>query len=231
MYMTKISLNRRRRGAIKPLGSRHAMHAAVMSSFSPGTPTTTVDGRVLWRIDRVGDSLDLLIASPGRPCPETINEQAGWSTGPVSASMDYRPFLTSITREQEFVFRLVANPAHRLSTSHDGQVSKKIVAHVTDGYQRQWFLDRTEANGFAVVGSTPSIIPVHAKEGALCALIIRERETSVFRRGQSRVTLTSAAYEGRLTVSDPNLLRKSLTHGIGRGKGYGCGLLTLAPVS
>lgn len=53
----------------------------------------------------------------------------------------------------------------------------------------------------------------------------------MFRRGQSRVTLTSAAYEGRLTVSDPNLLRKSLTHGIGRGKGYGCGLLTLAPVS
>ncbi|MFT4088110.1 MAG: type I-E CRISPR-associated protein Cas6/Cse3/CasE [Gordonia sp. (in: high G+C Gram-positive bacteria)] len=230
--MTKIAINRRRRGAMKLLGSRHAMHAAVMSSFSPGTPTESEEGRVLWRVDKLGDDVDLYIVSPGQPCPETINEQAGWSTGAVWASRDYSQFLTGITNGQEFVFRLVANPTHRLSTSNGGAVSKKVVAHVTDEYQRQWFLDRTDTNGFSVVESTLPIARETGQSGDVPReLIVRERETSVFKRGPSRVTLATAAFEGRLTVTDADLIRRALTHGIGRGKGYGCGLITLAPVN
>jgi CRISPR system Cascade subunit CasE len=40
-----------------------------------------------------------------------------------------------------------------------------------------------------------------------------------------------ATYDGILTVTDPALLRRALCHGVGRAKAYGCGLLTLAPVS
>ncbi|MEU7482087.1 type I-E CRISPR-associated protein Cas6/Cse3/CasE [Lentzea sp. NPDC042327] len=42
--------------------------------------------------------------------------------------------------------------------------------------------------------------------------------------------LSAASFEGRLEITDPDALRHSLTHGIGHGKAYGCGLLTLAPV-
>ncbi|MBB1017416.1 MULTISPECIES: type I-E CRISPR-associated protein Cas6/Cse3/CasE [Dietzia] len=226
MYMSKISLNRRRRGAMKLLGSRHAMHAAVMSSFSPGTPTSTEAGRVLWRVDRHDEAVDLLVVSPAEPCLAHINDQAGWSTGATWATRDYKSFLASITEDQEYIFRLAANPTHRISTPADGGVRKQIVGHVTDGHQRQWFLDRTVSNGFSVIENSSN-----SEDRTHPELVVRDRETVVFRRGSQRVTLRSAVFEGQLRVDDTERLRKALTQGIGRAKGYGCGLLTLLPVS
>ena len=55
-----------------------------------------------------------------------------------------------------------------------------------------------------------------------------ERGIAEFKRGERRVTLGVATFEGVLEVTDPDALRRALTHGIGRGKAYGCGLMTLA---
>jgi CRISPR system Cascade subunit CasE len=52
-----------------------------------------------------------------------------------------------------------------------------------------------------------------------------------FRRQHATVTLTRATFEGQLVVADPHALRKTLTAGLGSAKAYGCGLLTLAPVT
>lgn len=226
MYMSKISLNRRRRGAVKLLANRHAMHAAVMSSFPPGTPTDTPAGRVLWRVDRHGDDVDLLVVSPAEPCLAHINDQAGWSTGGNWVTRDYSSFLGSISNGQEYVFRLAANPTHRISVPGGEGVRKQVVGHVTDGHQRQWFLDKAASNGFTVNESS-----VNRDDTAQHELVVRERDTVVFRRGTQRVTLRTAAFEGRLTVHNADQLRRALTHGIGRAKGYGCGLLTLLPVT
>ena len=38
-------------------------------------------------------------------------------------------------------------------------------------------------------------------------------------------------FDGSLTVTDPEKLRHALSNGIGRAKGYGCGMLTLAPAT
>ncbi|WP_412759429.1 type I-E CRISPR-associated protein Cas6/Cse3/CasE [Nocardiopsis rhodophaea] len=46
-------------------------------------------------------------------------------------------------------------------------------------------------------------------------------------RGE-RVTLLAVTLEGKLRVKDVEVFRRSLTHGIGRAKGYGCGLISLA---
>ena len=42
--------------------------------------------------------------------------------------------------------------------------------------------------------------------------------------------LFRSTFEGMLTVTDRDAFVHALTHGIGRAKGYGCGLLTIAPV-
>ena len=41
------------------------------------------------------------------------------------------------------------------------------------------------------------------------------------------VSLLAVTYEGLLTVTDAALFRRTLTEGIGRGKAYGLGLLTV----
>ncbi|MQS10215.1 type I-E CRISPR-associated protein Cas6/Cse3/CasE [Streptomyces alkaliphilus] len=52
-------------------------------------------------------------------------------------------------------------------------------------------------------------------------------ETGGRRRGP--VTMVTATFDGRLEVTDPDALRRTLTLGLGRGRAYGCGLMTLAP--
>lgn len=42
------------------------------------------------------------------------------------------------------------------------------------------------------------------------------------------MTLSTATSDGTLEVLDSQTLGTALVHGIGRAKGYGCGLLTLA---
>lgn len=46
-----------------------------------------------------------------------------------------------------------------------------------------------------------------------------------------RVTLQIVQFDGVLEVADVSALRRALTQGLGAGKGYGCGLLTLAAAS
>lgn len=92
-----------------------------------------------------------------------------------------------------------------------------MLGHVTASQQLEWLLSRSQRAGFA--------IPVH--EDVPLVSVIR-REIKTFQRGSSRVTLSTATYQGHLEVTDPETLRTTLISGLGRGKGYGCGLLTLA---
>ena len=39
-----------------------------------------------------------------------------------------------------------------------------------------------------------------------------------------------ARFRGELEITDTEQLRDTLINGMGRGKAYGCGLLTLAPL-
>ena len=45
------------------------------------------------------------------------------------------------------------------------------------------------------------------------------------------MTHRKAQFDGVLRITDVELFRKSLLSGMGRGKAYGMGLLTLAPLS
>lgn len=218
MFMTRIPLNRRRRGAVKLLGNRHAMHAAVMSAFPPGTATDTAEGRVLWRVDTRGEATELLIVSPAKPCLAHVVEQAGW-TGSEWETREYADFLARLSENREYLFRFTGNPTHRMTTAAG---RKQIVGHVTNEHQRSWFLEKIAQHGFVVASGSSD---VGGEE-----LVLRERDTAVFSRQSRRVTLVTAAFEGRLRVTDVELARHALTHGIGRAKGYGCGLLTLMPV-
>lgn len=60
-------------------------------------------------------------------------------------------------------------------------------------------------------------------------VVVKERHKEQFKRGGATVTLVTAVFEGRLEVIDTKLFRDALCEGIGRAKGFGCGLLTIAP--
>lgn len=222
MFLTRMPLNPRRRGAAPLLSSPQAMHAAVLAGFAD--PAVGGEGRILWRIDTHQDHRVLLyVVSPQAPDFTHVVEQAGWPTTETWLTRPYAPLLNKVAPGQRWQFRLTANPVH--AGRRPGWSDTKPMAHVTVKQQEQWLMNRAEKWGFRLAPARDS------ESGDGFALAVVERETRKFRRGNAIVTLGVATFEGQLEVTEPAVLRHTLTHGVGRAKAYGCGLLTLAAVT
>ncbi|GAA1330235.1 type I-E CRISPR-associated protein Cas6/Cse3/CasE [Saccharothrix algeriensis] len=218
MHLTRFEINPARRDARALLASPQKLHAAVMAAF-PTTASTATAGRVLWRVDRHQHQVLLYLVSPHRPDLTHLVEQVGWPTTGTWDTRDYRPLLDHITTGQQWAFRLRANPVSNRRKSTDSTRSQRF-GHVTVAQQTDWLLTRTERHGFTVP------LGEHKEPD----VAVRGREQVTFKRQAANVTLSTAVFEGHLEVLDADLLRAALVNGIGPAKGYGCGLLTLAPV-
>ena len=79
--------------------------------------------------------------------------------------------------------------------------------------QEEWLLEQAEKHGFAI------------PEGAF--RVTRKQTYHFAKEGRRPVTLLAVTYEGILQVTDPEAFREMLCQGIGRGKAYGLGLMTI----
>lgn len=211
MYLSRVELNEYRRDTMRALESPQVMHAAVMASFQALDPDS--DERVLWRIDRVGNALFLLVQSKRRPDFTHIVEQFGRpATGQVWDTVDYTVHLEQMTEGSVWRFRLRANPTHAVM---NGGTRGKVMPHITVEQQLKWLLDKSESCGFSI----------QSTEGNPCVEVV-QRETKRFQREGKMVTLSVVTFEGILKVTDPERFRQAMACGIGRAKAYGCGLLT-----
>ena len=222
-WFTRMALNPQRRGARKLLANPQAMHAAVMSAFPPGALEQAADqGRPLWRLDSHHPEHTLYVVSPAEPDLQHVVEQAGWSTASWETT-PYTRFLDQLRKGQEWRFRLRANPVKALPSGSDRR--GKVVPHVTPAQQVRWLESRAPGLGFELVSAS-------SEEGSEPLTSVTGRADRAFNRfspegERTRVTLRQAQFDGVLTVADAEKLRHAMVHGIGRGKAYGCGLLTL----
>lgn len=212
--MTRFEINPHRRAARQLLGSPQRVHAAVLAAF-PSDLRTPSEGRILWRLDETAHDVVLYVVSPAEPDLTHLAESVGrptygWQT------KDYQPFLDKLVDGETWSFRLRVNPVHNVPPPDGGR--GKRVAHVTVAQQTSWFHQRTSRHGFRIADGSADAPD----------LLLRSRNTLRFNRGGRDVTIATAVFEGTLTVDDPIALRAALVGGIGPGKGYGCGLLTLA---
>lgn len=233
-YLSRIWLNPLRTGAQRMLRNPQVTHAAVLGGLS----RQPVDERVLWRLEHDSPHrAGLLILTQSTPSWEHIVEQAGWLAAdePQALVRSYEPLLDRVERGREFRFRLHANPVtstrtpakpsdaqrHRLETSMRPRGAR--VPHRTAGHQLGWFLDHVDKWGFGIPDTDDGQPDVH---------VVARNRIAFHKSGNtsSRVVLQTATFEGRLRIEDPNLARAQLLSGVGPGRAYGCGLITLAPL-
>ena len=79
----------------------------------------------------------------------------------------------------------------------------------------QWLLERAQKHGFSLDPEEFTVTKV------------RWLHFPKAREGGRLVTLLAVTYEGTLRVTDPELFQALLVNGIGRGKAYGLGLMTV----
>lgn len=224
MYLSRIPLNMARAGAKQLVQSPYKMHSAVEHAFPPGAPRVSDEGRLLWRLDfsERNHSVFLYVVSIEKPDFTHIVEQAGWPAYAEWETKDYHTLLNKIAVGQQWHFRLRANPVRRAADKSkygiEDPLIGKIEGHVTVGQQEQWLLKRSLKNGFRILGSDEGL-----------HLTVRERQKQQFRRQGATVTLCTALFDGGLEVTDVDAFRKMLSFGLGKARGFGCGLLTIAP--
>jgi CRISPR system Cascade subunit CasE len=210
MYISRVELDLTRRSTMAALSAPQRMHGAVESCFSGERQ------RRLWRLDRLGGKLYLLVLSKDRPDLSGLARQFGRPGDELSTeTRDYTPLLQRIEPESEWRFRLTANPTKSCLDGTGSSERGIIRAHCTAEYQKQWLLERAQKHGFQL------------EEKDFTVTSSRWMHFSKGRDSRRMVSLLSVTFEGILHVEDADLFRQLLTNGMGRGKAYGLGLMTV----
>ena len=230
MYFSRLCLNARNRATRRDLGDLQAIHRTIMSAFPTAGPTARAQERVLWRLepDAHRGSAVLLVQSASAP---------DWSRLAPGYLKDDRPevkpidaALASVASGMRLRFRLVANPTKRLlgEGRPDGSHAKgERIPLRGDEALLAWLARKGAESGFTVGPDSAAAARTVVVRPLGDLVGWRRRGTG---DGASQLTLRGVQFEGILTVTDPDRLRQAVASGIGSGKAYGFGLLSLAPV-
>lgn len=205
MILSRMELDPTKRETRLALAAPSRFHGAIESAF-PGERR-----RRLWRLDVLHGTPYLLILS--EDCPDLTGAVTQFGIPerqPLWESRDYSPLLSRAVAGSHWRFRLTANPT--VSKSRAGERGK-VLAHITPHFQKQWLMKQSGKRGFSLCEDEFEVVS--------------SQWLHFDKKGRNAVTLLSVTFEGVLTVTDEVLFRKTLTEGIGRGKAYGMGLLTL----
>lgn len=205
MYLSQLHLDGNSRQTMNALSAPSKFHGAIESAF-PG-----LRQRNLWRIDQRGGQLYLLILSAQKPDLTNVAAQFGIH-GEAGQTKDYQSLLDRICTDSRWRFRLCANPTYSVPSGNGKR--GRVCAHSELEHQIQWLVKQGEKHGFRL------------KQEECC--VIKETWYK-FKKGttSNRVTFLAVTYDGILTVEDPTRFKTALCCGIGSGKAYGAGLMTL----
>ena len=171
------------------------------------------DTGFLFRVDpQPGGRAVILVQSAMEPDWDYAFKNAGYL---LAACPEKKSFAPCFKEGRLLKFRLLANPTRKVDTKSgpDGQRRNGRRVPVPAGEFYEWLAHRAEKAGFRLAKESTIILPGYVyvnKQGG----------------GQR---YRSVQYDGCLTVTDSALFQETLAHGIGPGKAFGFGLLSVAP--
>lgn len=200
MFLSKLILNPKSREARRDLANPYDLHRTLARAFAPDEQTAPE--RFLWRLEPMANwqQPQLLVQS-----------QTAGNWGPLH---DLPYYLQGEVQEKHFApeqwlepessyrFRLQANP----TVTRDGK--RRGLCHEQD--QLAWLARQGERHGFTLI------------QGLVSGSAMQQG-----RKGDSRLSVLTATFEGYLRVNDSQALLAALQGGIGPAKSLGCGLLSL----
>jgi len=180
---------------------------------------------VLYRLeaDRRGAPV-VLVQSSSEPDWSRLSERSPRYLAGVPDCKDVAASYAALRDGMILAFRLRANPTKKVDRRQDSDPDRhngRRVVLTADEDQRTWLRRKGEQGGFSLVAldGRPDVLdvrvsPVERVEG---------------RGTPDKHTFGAVTFEGKLRIDDANKMRAALIDGIGSGKAYGFGLLSLAP--
>jgi CRISPR system Cascade subunit CasE len=234
MFLSKLVLNTRNRQARSDLARPYEMHRTLWRAFPDDDP-----GRILFRVDsdRAGAPPAVLVQSDLRPRWERLAER---DANYLLAPPDLKEFRPSFAPGQRLRFRLRANPTKKVGSlsktdrlagereREDNSKNGRRIALLREEDQIAWLLRKSQAGGFRIPGQWVES-ENHSPMPNFRVDVIPEGWVRCGKQGCSDGRFYAVRFEGLLEVTDPALFLQTITDGVGAAKGFGFGLLSVAP--
>lgn len=236
MYLSRLLINPRDQQARHDLADCQALHARLLSAF-PHIEDQGDDARaqfgLLYRIDEnAKGQIQVLAQSSDMPnwssLPPGYLLMTGDTENPACKAVD--GFYESLAAGTVLRFRLRANPTKKIDTKSGPDGVRRNGKRIELRSEEQWlaWLQRkSEQHGFALNTSGMDSQRLNAQATDQGKMLGKRNGTE----GRGRITLASVLFNGVLAITDAERFRKALRQGIGSGKAYGFGLLSVARTS
>jgi CRISPR system Cascade subunit CasE len=223
MFLSKVTLQTRRTATQRLLADVYAQHRFVLSAFPDPMDAERAPGResptVLYRVETAEKDRQVFLLVQSERAPDWERACDLYPSAMQCAFV--KEFDPECPVGRRFRFRLRANPT-RLCTFEETtkRPGKRRIGIYREEEQREWFAQIATRGGFRVNVETVQIVPRGRLTGVKPAAPPDNREHQV----QCHVV----DFDGMLTVMEDAVFALSLRNGVGRGKAWGCGLLSLA---
>lgn len=223
MHLSLLRLNPASAAVQRDLRDVQALHRRVMSAF-PDVLDPEVEARayfgVLYRLELNRNTRQILLYVQSRIEPDWVQLPSGYLRpadgldNPAVKRVD--EVYARIQAGRVLRFRLRANPTRKIDTKSGPDGARRNGRRVpVRGVEEQiaWLARKAEACGFEL----------------LHAVIAASGSEELVRSYETGKTFQGVLFEGHLKVKDPIRFQETLAAGIGPGKAYGFGLLSVGP--
>lgn len=259
VYLTKMILNPRSSEVRRDLGNPQELHKTISHGFEEvdkgetvsridkgkggGEVETKIEAtprnkfNILYRIDvdRNRGTAILLIQSTFKPDWRSLRSDYAAEISCKAVHDKY----SQIENGMNLMFRLQANPTKRIGKSYQhpdegkreefnrkfrDEKKRRRISVNTDEERIDWLTRKGDEAGFRLtnINVAPTVQNVASVE---------ERKINFRKEKNSpKISFGSVVFEGVITVTDSAKFKESIISGIGTGKAYGFGLMSVAPV-
>lgn len=195
-------------------GGAIALHRRLMSLFPEdiGSQARARLG-VLFRLEDTPAGTHILLQSTHEP--DAARLPTGYGTA-LSRPLD--PLLDALRPGLTIRYRCVASPVRKPGATTRELYGLPAVVALSGAAADEWWMRQAEAAGLKPLSLHS--VPLDAVRGP------RGKHGPA---SEQRVRHARTRFDGTAAIIDPALLHTKITEGIGRGKSYGCGLLSIAP--
>jgi len=206
LWLARIQMNLRHPGVRRDLRQVESLHRTVMSLF-PDIDSEAARAALgaLHRVDMVREKPVLLVQSGCMPDFARLDPRYG-----ETALVSLRSLFTTLRPGAIVRYRLLVNATKRPAA---GPMAGKRVA-LGERETLKWWTARAPSLGL-ILNTEPGAIKDSLFGGASNGV---------------RVTLRPWRLDGVASVDDLDQLEAGVRAGVGRGRAFGCGLLSLSPV-
>lgn len=216
LWLTRIQPDLRHRDVRRDLASAVGMHHRLMMLFPDGLGATARHNLgILFRTeDAAGPAHTSQILLQSQERPDLDRLPVGYSTTPA-VTKDITALLDLLTTGRSVHYRIDANAVRKPGHTTRAATGAKAVIPLAGADADDWWARQAEERSGLKLTSLRST-PLTAARGE------RHQDKRQIKHSRTR-------FEGTAVVTDHQALRQRVLEGIGRGKSYGCGLLSLAP--